>query len=461
MENKLFTPETISELKENEIFVFGSNKLGRHTSGAARTAVEKFGAVMGQAEGLQGQSYAIPTLDENMRKVSKDKIRDAVLRLYEEANDSLELTFYVTKIGCGIAGFTTEEMKDLFSTILPPENVILPREFCVTEGYKAFNPNMTCRGLLYNEGKVYEIEDEPELFGNGYHFCESPFETLTHYQLVDTDCLLVPRAPVTALGRVYGDEKEFKTTRESIYVTEKIKIGFKLDLPGFIAAGIKYLREKISDCANDRYRANIRSSYDFARIGSSSDSTLIASTGYGAQIVASGEAPKIHAAGERPVIAASGDAPRILSSGIGAHIVASGDYAQIASLENDARIAASGKHTQINSSGYAPQIAASGEVPRIAASGDSARIVSSGTAGKIASSGDHTKINCTGRNSVIAAIGKNNKAKAGLGSWIVLAEYDAETPVAVVSKRVDDVTIKADTWYKLVGGEFVEVGDQI
>lgn len=79
MENRRFTPENISELKENEVFVFGSNKNGNHAGGAARIAVEKFGAVMGQAEGLQGQSYAIPTLDENMEKVDIGEIISAVL----------------------------------------------------------------------------------------------------------------------------------------------------------------------------------------------------------------------------------------------------------------------------------------------------------------------------------------------------------------------------------------------
>lgn len=70
-----FTPENITELKPNEVFVFGSNMAGNHAGGAARTAVEKFGAIMGQAEGLQGQSYAVPTLDENMNKVTPEQLQ--------------------------------------------------------------------------------------------------------------------------------------------------------------------------------------------------------------------------------------------------------------------------------------------------------------------------------------------------------------------------------------------------
>ena len=74
MSNKVFTPENISKLKQNEVFVFGSNKAGNHVGGAARVAVEKFGAIMGHGEGLQGQSYAIPTLDEQMDKVSTEEV---------------------------------------------------------------------------------------------------------------------------------------------------------------------------------------------------------------------------------------------------------------------------------------------------------------------------------------------------------------------------------------------------
>lgn len=185
MENRRFTPENISELKENEVFVFGSNKNGNHAGGAARIAVEKFGAVMGQAEGLQGQSYAIPTLDENMEKVDIGEIISAVTRLYEFAKQNTDKIFYVTKIGCGIAGFSVIEMGDMFKTMLAPRNVILPKEFCITKGYKVFNHDMTCRGFQYKEGETFEMEGKPELCERGFHFCENPLETRNYYNTVN------------------------------------------------------------------------------------------------------------------------------------------------------------------------------------------------------------------------------------------------------------------------------------
>ena len=112
------TSENITELKENEIFVFGSNIQGNHAGGAARTAVEKFGAIMGQGVGLQGQSYAIPTM-EGLESLIKH-----VNEFIEFTKNNPQLTFYLTKVGCGIAGYEEHRIKPLFSDT--PSNVIKP-----------------------------------------------------------------------------------------------------------------------------------------------------------------------------------------------------------------------------------------------------------------------------------------------------------------------------------------------
>ena len=130
MNTKQFTPENITELKENEVFVFGSNMNGNHAGGAARFAVKNFGAINGQTEGLQGQSYAIPTLDEKMEKLSLGRISLSIDKLFQFANENANLVFFVTKIGCGIAGFTEDELKQVFySKEFIPFNVVLPQEF--------------------------------------------------------------------------------------------------------------------------------------------------------------------------------------------------------------------------------------------------------------------------------------------------------------------------------------------
>lgn len=111
----------ITELDDGEIFVFGSNGFGAHNGGAAATAVAKFGAIYGQAEGLQGQSYAINTMD------GFEVMAEQVARFIEFARKHPELTFYVTEIGRGIAGYTPEEVAPLFAGA--PGNVVLPETF--------------------------------------------------------------------------------------------------------------------------------------------------------------------------------------------------------------------------------------------------------------------------------------------------------------------------------------------
>lgn len=124
MYSRPFTPEKISELKPNEIFVFGSNLAGSHGGGAARLAYDRFGAIWGQGVGLQGQSYGIPTMHGGV-----EVIKPYVDEFIEFAKQHPEYQFLVTKIGCGIAGFAIEEMAPLFQQAIDVENIILPKDF--------------------------------------------------------------------------------------------------------------------------------------------------------------------------------------------------------------------------------------------------------------------------------------------------------------------------------------------
>ena len=115
------TPEYITSLKPNEIFVFGSNLAGMHGGGAAHIAHKLFGAEWGVGVGPTGQCYAIPTMQGGV-----DTIRPYVDEFIEYAKQHPELLFRVTRIGCGIAGFTNEEIAPLFKAAVAMENVSLP-----------------------------------------------------------------------------------------------------------------------------------------------------------------------------------------------------------------------------------------------------------------------------------------------------------------------------------------------
>ncbi len=130
MYNRRFTPNKIANLEDNEIFVFGSNLKGLHGGGAARAAYQKFGAEWGKGVGIQGKSYAIPTMHGGV-----EVIKPYVDEFIEFASQHKEYTFLVTRIGCGIAGFKSNEIAPLFAKAIELENVLLPDDFVqVIEG---------------------------------------------------------------------------------------------------------------------------------------------------------------------------------------------------------------------------------------------------------------------------------------------------------------------------------------
>ncbi len=124
IERPAFTPEMIQELRPDEVFVFGSNLEGMHGGGAAYVAWRKFGAVIGQGVGLQGQSYAIPTMQGGV-----ETIKPYVDEFIAFAKAHPERFFYVTRIGCGIAGFVDAEIAPLFADAVSCDNICLPATF--------------------------------------------------------------------------------------------------------------------------------------------------------------------------------------------------------------------------------------------------------------------------------------------------------------------------------------------
>ena len=156
MYNREFTPDRISELKPNEIFVFGSNLAGAHGGGAARLAHERFAAVWGQGVGLQGQSYAIPTMQGGV-----ETIKPYVDEFIKFAQSRPDLKFYVTQIGCGIAGFKVPEIAPFFQSAIEVENIILPKVFVEvisTDDKYNLNRFVEVQKLYYEQARQ-EIQD--------------------------------------------------------------------------------------------------------------------------------------------------------------------------------------------------------------------------------------------------------------------------------------------------------------
>ena len=279
----------------------------------------------------------------------------------------------------------------------------------VITSYKAFDKNMQCRDFQYEVGKEYEMDGEIKCCNRGFHACESPMEVWDYYDMLNSRY-----AEVEQSGKI---EEEGNSTK---VCSSHIKIKAELKLTDIINIGVEWLKDvtspskvKTDGALNDNgdRKKQIGSSGDSAQIGSSGDSAQIGSSGY---------------------------------------------YAQIGS---------SGYYAQIGSSGYSAQIGSSGDSAQIGSSGDYAKIGSSGYSAQIGSSGDYAKIDSTGEDSVIMCAGNKSKAKAKVGSWITLAEWkwsdekNHNVPVCVKTEYVDGENIKADTWYQLRNGKFVEVND--
>jgi len=143
------TPDKITELKPFDIFVFGSNLAGIHGGGAAKLAVDKFGAVMGKGVGFYGQTYAIATKDETIQTLPLEDIEIQIGPFLEFATSRHDLMFFVTEIGCGLAGLTPDQIAPMFfnQKIDIPLNVALPEKFW------AFQPS-TPNKIVLDEQEV-------------------------------------------------------------------------------------------------------------------------------------------------------------------------------------------------------------------------------------------------------------------------------------------------------------------
>jgi len=282
------------------------------------------------------------------------------------------------------------------------------------KSYKGFDKNLRCRGFQYKIGGIYEMDGKIKVCNRGFHACESPFDVFDYYTMIDS-----------RFCEVEQDGNISKEDRGTKICSSKIKIKAELKLADMINLGIEWLKEitlpeKIKTSIKDN------SSGNYAKIGSSGDEAQIGSSGYGAQIGSSG------------------------------------DDAKIGSSGNNAKIGSSGDGAQIGSSGNGAKIGSSGYDAKIGSSGDGAKIGSFGDGAKISSSGYGAKIDSTGEDCVIMCAGINSVAKASKGSWVTLSEwsYSEEKqryiPICVKTEFVDGEKIKADTYYSLKGGVFVE-----
>ena len=332
--------------------------------------------------------------------------------------------------------------------------------------YKGFDEDLSCRGFQYEIGKEYCLEGELELCANGFHACQNPLDVFDYYSMS-----LYTRY---AMVELWGDV-DFATDNEKLCATN-IRIVKEMSIDELVEIGImSSLPKKDLESGNERsYSMMIASDacadiiypkYEGASIASCGNYASINSKNRWQCIASSGKSAKIDAFCDYSNISSSGISARITSVGLTQNISTSGYGSRVVSHGYEASVA-SADMAMIYSDGENADLYASGAESKIASRGDNANICINSIHGYINSSGYNTRImsaenlstiESTGEKAVIMSAGNYTRAKAKVGSWIVLTEYDNNREVKCIkAEYVDGERIKGDTLYRLVNGEFVE-----
>ena len=335
--------------------------------------------------------------------------------------------------------------------------------------YKGFNENLcsSCFGFQYEVGKEYHLDndDDVNVCYNGFHACQNPLDVFVYY----------PMSSYTryAMVMLWGDV-DFENVGKKIWATD-IMIVKEIDIDEMVTVGIMASMPKIKinendETSNDRIisRKNADSIYNphkVGRVASCGNNTSILSKGYWQKIASSGDWADIDAIGECAEISTNGRRPIIKSNGINHHISTSGYGSRIISHGHDVSVSASdraeiysdGKNATLYASCMDSQIASIGDNANICISSINGYVNSCGSDARIMSLENKSTIESTGEKALVMSAGRNTRARAKVGSWIVLTEYDTNYDIKCVkAEYVDGERIKGDTLYMLVNGEFVK-----
>ena len=410
------TPENIQELKENQIFVFGSNMNGNHAGGAARLAVEKFGAIMGEAKGIQGQSYAIPTLDKDMQKVTEEKLLVFLENFGNYANEHPEKEFLLTAIGTGIAGFDASYMAYMVLRANLPDNVTLPKEFVKIKGYKGFNPDLTCRDFQYEEGKDYEETGDIMACGNGFHFCLHPLDVFGYY----------PPAIVgmNKFHEVEGTGDMDVDMDDTKIACSKIHIGAELSIKSIVDAAVKFTFEKCkwkkgksatgnqgaASATGDQGAASATG--DRGAASATGFQGAASATGFRGAASATGFQGAASATGDRGAASATGDQGAASATGDRGAASATGDQGAASATGNYGAASATGNYGAASATGDRGAASATGFQGAASATGFQGAASATGFQGAASATGDQGAASATGNYGAASATGNYGAASA-------------------------------------------------
>ena len=273
------------------------------------------------------------------------------------------------------------------------------------KGYKGFDKNLKCSDFQYEVGKDYTTEGKIEACKNGFHFCENPMDVLGYYPPSDSRYCIVE-----------SSGQEDRDGYDSKVATSKIHISAEIGLKGLIEAGVKFILDKVN--WKDNKESNIGDRSAATNTGNWSAAT---NTGYQSAATNTGNWSAATNTGYRSAATNTGNWSAATNTGDQSAATNTGDQSAATNT------------------------------------GDRSAATNTGDQSAATNTGDQSAAIVSGKGSVAMAIGYKSKAKGSLGCWIVLAEQnDNYEIIDVQSVKVDGEKIKADTFYTLVNGEFIE-----
>jgi len=281
--------------------------------------------------------------------------------------------------------------------------------------YKAFDADMSCRGFKFEVGKTYEQEGPAVICERGFHACLLPFDCFNYYR----DSKTWARVRMVSPSEITPDG-------DTKLVTAKITIEATLSVSDWVRAQCAALLKLVKGSNTAKATTG-----DYAHSATTGDYAHSATTGYSAHSATTGYSA--HSA----------------TTGHYAHSATTGYYAHSATTGNYARSATTGDYARSATAGNSAHSATTGDYARSATTGDYAHS---------ATTGDSAHSATAGNSAIACSLGIAGRAKAAKGSWMVLAEYDADYKVKTVKTfKAGTKGVKADTWYELKNGKLKAV----
>ena len=323
------------------------------------------------------------------------------------------------------------------------------------KGYKGFSPGMVCRGKQYQENTEF-TEPEAKICESGMHFCPNPFDVWSFYPPTDENGNLNEFAEVEAMDDPQTDD-------DIKYCSRRLRIGAKLDLPGFIKASVDFIFEHVKSTdsnTGDRSASTNTGNYSAAtnagfRSAATNTGDYSASTNTGLRSASTNTGLRSAATntGDRSAATNTGNCSASTNTGL-----------RSASTNTGLRSAATNTGDRSAATNTGDRSAATNTGDRSAATntGDYSASTNTGNYSAATNTGDRSAASVSGNESFAIATGQLSKVKGALGCWIAGAEWAEDDkgnwhPVDFKAVRVDGKEIKADTWYRLEEGKFIEV----